>query len=302
MGIIYMAYYKKPYIGQHNKEKLDIRKNQHHSMYLRFLRKKLMVELKKKFHPELNIPVNPSGYCTSLYSACQKYGFRSFTWTILESNIPDNLLDEKEDFYILKHNSLVPNGYNLKINNTIQSSEFIKKYSDESCRKMSESSIISMRNNLEKYRKAHKELEGVPQFVTYFKSGGIRGYRILNHPDCTFKQFADAETDILILKQKTLQFLELCKTTKYKSIQKQKLDRGVPKNIIEQKPDEFLVCFTYNGNRYTKYFGSNPKEPRFNNTTLSHREKNLSDAIKHLNRAKKRFSDNYIFPDMKIYD
>ena len=50
---------------------------------------------------------------TSIFLAFEKYGIDNFYTEILEENIPNNKLDEKERFYIEKFNSFVPNGYNM---------------------------------------------------------------------------------------------------------------------------------------------------------------------------------------------
>lgn len=44
--------------------------------------------------------------------AIQKYGRENFIFQVLEE-CPQNLLDEKEEYYINYHNSVVPNGYNI---------------------------------------------------------------------------------------------------------------------------------------------------------------------------------------------
>jgi hypothetical protein len=297
MGLIYMAtYLNKNYVGQHNTEVLETRKKSHFRAYKKFLRDKLILELKRRFNPHLNLPINPKGTCTALYCAFQKYSFSAFNWQILGQNIPDNELNEKEDYYIIKYNALVPNGFNLKLNNTLYSKEYEYKYSEESRKKMSESSIISVRNNLEKYRKKHVELEDIPQFVTYFESGGIRGYRIVNHPNCSFKQFADNVTPVLELKNKILTFLSECEKKPYKTIQQAKIAKGIPKNIIEQKPGAFLVCFTHKGIQYTKFFGLNPngsKSKKISSDLVS-RDINLANAKNWLKQKKPEVMSNNI--------
>lgn len=57
------------------------------------------------------------GNCWLFYRAIEKYGFDSFEWQIIEENIDEDLLDEKEIYYIEKYNTYaaLPNaqGYNL---------------------------------------------------------------------------------------------------------------------------------------------------------------------------------------------
>lgn len=50
--------------------------------------------------------------CKYFYSAIQKYGFENFKREILEECF-DELLDEREKYWIQYYNSLAPNGYNL---------------------------------------------------------------------------------------------------------------------------------------------------------------------------------------------
>lgn len=52
--------------------------------------------------------------CTVFYNAIQKYGWDNFKAEILEECLSSEL-DEKEKSYIEKYNSLVPNGYNVRI-------------------------------------------------------------------------------------------------------------------------------------------------------------------------------------------
>lgn len=51
--------------------------------------------------------------CTAFHAALIKYGMENFTYTILEK-CDNELLDEKEMYYIQLYNSKIPNGYNIK--------------------------------------------------------------------------------------------------------------------------------------------------------------------------------------------
>lgn len=259
MGLIYLVTSPsgKQYIGQHNSDDLKERKRTHGYRYLEFLKKKCILELNKKFNPGKKFPNNPSGFCTSLYCAFQKYSFENFEWEVLQDEIEIEDLNNIEDQYIVEYNTLAPNGYNLKLN---ESPEGESAYSDETRARMSVSHTESRRIHLHKYRKKHAELEGVPQYVTYFNSGGIRGYRILRHPKCPFKQFADATTPVVELKKQMLEFLQECEDKPYETIQKRKLNKGIPKGISEQKPGRFIVQFRYKGVRYDKFFSMEPRE------------------------------------------
>lgn len=259
MGLIYLVTSPsgKQYVGQHNTDNIDERKRSHGYRYLEFLKKKCILELKKKFNPNKKYPANPSGFCTSLYCAFQKYTFNTFEWEVLQDEIDVEDLNNIEDQYIIEYNTLAPNGYNLKLN---ECPEGGSAYSDETRAKMSVSHTISRRDHLHKYRKKHAELVDVPQFVTYFDSGGIRGYRIVRHPNCPFKQFADATTPVADLKKQMLEFLQECEEQPYETTQKRKQDKGIPKGISEQKPGRFIVQFSFRGTRYTKFFSMKPRE------------------------------------------
>lgn len=50
---------------------------------------------------------------TLIYYAVKKYGKENFIIELIEDNVPSNIVDEKERYYIKTYNTLVPNGYNL---------------------------------------------------------------------------------------------------------------------------------------------------------------------------------------------
>lgn len=56
-----------------------------------------------------------SGYkgCTAFYNAIQKYGWENFKYEVIEE-CPDELLQEREAYYIKLYNSQIPNGYNVR--------------------------------------------------------------------------------------------------------------------------------------------------------------------------------------------
>lgn len=60
--------------------------------------------------------INGNGYkkCTVFWKAIKKYGWSNFKVEILEE-VKVDLLNDKEKYYILLFNSLIPNGYNLTI-------------------------------------------------------------------------------------------------------------------------------------------------------------------------------------------
>lgn len=238
----------KKYIGQHNTEDFRKRKRGHIDNYIKYIKNRCINELHSKFNITA---VKLGNNCSYLYNAFMKHGYLNFKWTILEKDIPKEKLNEREDYYIKLHNTLCPLGYNLKMNST---HDGIHKYSDESRKKMSESSKKKVKDNLHKYRRNNEELKDVPQHVTYFESKGLRGYRIVDHPKCQSKQFADYTTPIAELKRQLLEFLNQCEAEPFKTVQQRKALTGVPKGISEQKPGRFLVQFRYKGIRYDKFF------------------------------------------------
>ena len=52
-------------------------------------------------------------YNQLIHRAIRKYGLDNFEISVLEDNIPTELIDEKEKYYINKYNTIAPNGYNL---------------------------------------------------------------------------------------------------------------------------------------------------------------------------------------------
>lgn len=78
---------------------------------------------------------NGEGYkhCLHFYSAIQKYGWDKFKVDILEDNLPNEIADEREKYYIKLYNS-VKNGYNIDYGGHIE-----KTRSEETKKKISES-------------------------------------------------------------------------------------------------------------------------------------------------------------------
>lgn len=271
-GIIYMITSPsgKKYIGQHKTNNINTRKKTHLSSFIKFNRLKIKLEE----NPDAN--TFPNKGSRSLYEAFNEYGHENFIWSVVKDNIQLCDLNEEENKYIIEFNTMSPNGHNLKLNNA---SEEHKMYSGETLARMSISQSKVYETRLENYRKYHDELEGVGQFVTYFVCGDMRGYRIQNHPQCSFKQFADATTPVPELKSQLLAFMKECESKTYITTQKAKLVSEVPKNIQEQKPGHFMVMFVHKGNKYEKYFSMPPRELA------------LTNAIKWLEAEKVRVKD-----------
>lgn len=56
---------------------------------------------------------NQARYNQLIHQAIRKYGIENFKIEILEDNIPDDIVDKKEQNYIKSYNTMSPNGYNL---------------------------------------------------------------------------------------------------------------------------------------------------------------------------------------------
>ena len=54
-----------------------------------------------------------SGRHTVLQNAIAKHGWHNFTWRVIERDIPEHMLDEREKAHIEERNTCTPNGYNL---------------------------------------------------------------------------------------------------------------------------------------------------------------------------------------------
>jgi group I intron endonuclease len=258
-GIIYMC--ESPsggkYIGQHNKPDLNTRKNAHICDYFDYIKDRCILELNKKFNPDEKFPTNPKGYCTALCNAFVKYGVNNFKWSILEKDIPLDDLNDRENYYIEKYDTLRSGGYNLKMN-TSDSIQY-NLISEETRQRMVDRFDG---DNINKYRRWQEEMKDVPKHVTYFEcKNGLRGYRIQDHPKCQSKEFADKTTPVEELKRRMLDFLAQCEKKPFKTVQQRKREEtDVPKGISEQKPGRFLVQFAYQGQRHNKFFSQEPRE------------------------------------------
>lgn len=68
-------------------------------------------DVNTRFKQHLKPSITKTRGSYKIYNAINKYGRDNFYFEILETNIPQNELDQKEIFYIEKHNSY-KNGYN----------------------------------------------------------------------------------------------------------------------------------------------------------------------------------------------
>lgn len=102
-----------------------------------------------------------NGTCSYLYKAMTKYGIDMFNMIpMLECDDED--LDQYEDEWIKKYESLAPRGYNLKSggNSNGKHHEITKKL-------ISKNTSIGITKHLNKYRK-HPESAGLPKYINYY--------------------------------------------------------------------------------------------------------------------------------------
>ena len=55
-----------------------------------------------------------SSTCTALKNAINKYGWAEMKREIVEENIPEDQLDQREKYWIKTYNTITPHGYNLR--------------------------------------------------------------------------------------------------------------------------------------------------------------------------------------------
>ena len=71
--------------------------------------------------------------CIVFYNAIQKYGFQNFSVAILEDGLSSDEANQREKYYIQKHKTLVPYGYNLTMGgeNPPNRGKKVYKYNDK---------------------------------------------------------------------------------------------------------------------------------------------------------------------------
>lgn len=146
--------------------------------------------------PHLRAKVSSSGIgykkCSIFWKAIQKYGWNNFTFEILEE-VKVEKLNEREEFYINKYNTVTPHGYNLTFGRetgkkrevyvySAQNGEFLEHY--KSLTEASEqtgvpietiSAILSTKNN----RKIAHNLTFLDHYVEEFDINSLirKNYR-----------------------------------------------------------------------------------------------------------------------------
>jgi hypothetical protein len=258
MGVIYMLTSPsgKKYIGQHKGDEAEKRMKTHISAFKTYMKK--LEELKKlrEENPDKKYDESSIKGCVALYNAFAKYGPENFRHEILHPNVAIEDLDGVEDYYILEHKALVPDGYNLRLN---KGYEGIHMYPEINRKKIADS-----------HRRYKEEAKGLPQYVfCYHDKEGYRGYKIEHHPMCHTKSFTSKTASLDILKKNCLEFLNSLETKYVKE------ERKLPVGICKPKSrDGYMAYFKFNRIKYSNYF------------TGSIDEDNLQEAIVWLDNKK----------------
>jgi hypothetical protein len=273
MGIIYKltSPCDKYYIGQHKTDDVKKRIDSHAAGFKAYKAKLEELKILQEENPDIKINIDIRKGCVALYRAFDKYGIKNFEYEILHDNVPLDKLNELEDEYILKYNTLAPNGYNLRINGANGQSHTL---SGETRKKFSEAAVLKNKKYLEKYRRYKDEMKDMPQYVSYYQdSDGYRGYKISKHPLCYSKSFTSKTKSLDELKKNCLEFLKSLGEEKYV-----KKERNLPVGICKpKKRNGYMAYFKVNGKRTCSYFNNSSDD-----------EENLQEAIEWLdnNRPK----------------
>ncbi len=139
-------------------------------------------------------------YCTAIDGAIRKYGKDNFKLSILEYNVSIDKLNEKEQHYIKKLNTLAPNGYNLTTGGKAS-----QEVSDETREKLSKAckgkkkSASAVENNRKSLigrrvsymKRKNEEDNNLPKYIYKNRSNGKHiGYGVGPFPiSITKKEF-----------------------------------------------------------------------------------------------------------------
>lgn len=231
------------YVGQHNTSDINNRVRKHKNAYIEFIRK----ERKSKGRSK-NKAKNKAKGCPALYRAFNKYGFDNFEWQLLTSTENRSEINQLENEYIIKYNTLSPNGYNLKLNKTDENPHTV--YPQEILDKISANVRQANLTSYVNHRKYVKELEGLPQYVNYFKNDNERRYILRHHPKYPSKSFVSKDLSDEVLKQKMIDYLKKCEAGENTS-KKRALPIGVK---TSKQPGTYTAYMAYKGKNYEKYF------------------------------------------------
>ncbi len=124
-------------------------------------------------------------YPMKFYQALRKYGEHNFIWSILEKDIDENLLDDREIFWI-KHFDSFNNGYNMTIGGyTIRGYHHSQEAKDKIKLK------LRGKSNLDHYVKRYGEEKGNNMYNQYIES--MKNRKGIKRLDNLIKKYGEIE-------------------------------------------------------------------------------------------------------------
>lgn len=137
-----------------------------------------------RWKQHINDSKNGKNYCRLLNNAINKYSSENFTIELIkECDVTE--IDYYENLFIMKYNSMTPNGYNLI------SGRSNSRHSDET-KELRRNSMIgkNLGKILEKRPRKRPEDVILPKYVRYYiDSSGKEGYRVSHHPQLKERSF-----------------------------------------------------------------------------------------------------------------
>ncbi len=236
MGYIYLIVClvtNMKYVGQTHYEKPEERWNGHKTKGRSLIRKNNVS------------PVTKDG----LYGAMIAYGIDQFRFEVLEQ-CEDDLLNERESYYIGLLGTLSPFGYNLTTGGSSK-----MRMSNDTRSLMSKLSTERAPKIVDKLR--GPETQGLPMYVVWRSQGGRLGYAINGHPLCKHKKFRicgkQGYKTIEECKQGALTFLAELEAGGIAYIKPEKKCVWLPEGMQKVKGGYF-VNKSFNGKSHFKRF------------------------------------------------
>ena len=95
-----------------------------------------------------------------IHKAMRKYGINHFYYQILETNLSDSLLNEREKYWINFYNSFAPNGYNLTLGGDGGPGRkpLSQQEKEKNCFLKKQGIIVGPEKNFENYKQTEKLL------------------------------------------------------------------------------------------------------------------------------------------------
>lgn len=195
---------------------------------------KLKQRKKQHIYNTLNNKFN-----THFYNALKKYGIENFEWTIIEDNILESKLNEKEVFYIHNQNTFL-NGYNMTKGG----------------------SISPMR-----YKEIRRKITG-ENHPGYGKSRSEETkQKIRNTVNTTYKNDITYRDRVSIETKKAMMNPDIREKLRQSNLGK-KLSKTTKRKIAESRSKEYIVYSPENQIIYVKNLKNFCKENNLNNSSM----------------------------------